>query len=86
MTKFEKTLRKAVEPVLPKTWKFAYANTKSKRFGLECPITEYMSNSYETFRRKVRKIEKASGFKNTGSGHWIGSDTYDIDFGMPEKD
>ena len=85
MTKFEKNIREAVEPVLPKTWKFAFAVAKGNRFGLECPINEYMNNSYETFRRKICKIEKATGYKNTGGGHWIGSDTYDLDFGIPTE-
>ena len=73
-------LKKMLENVLPKNWRIGKIYNKDKEFVIQCPIEYRMNVSYETRRRHCRKIEKATGAKECGSGCAIGGPWYDIEF------
>lgn len=79
-SKFAKELYESIKDVLPKNWAVSRIDSKTKFFIVECPIEDRMDVAWETYRRKIRKIEKATNSENTGGGCSIGGDTYDNDF------
>ena len=79
-SKFAKALYESIQGALPKNWSVSHIDAKKKFFVVECPIEDRMNVTWETYRRKIRKIEKATNSENTGGGCFIGGDTYDNDF------
>ena len=79
-SKFAKELYGSIKDVLPKNWTISHIDSKKKFFIVECPIEDRMNVAWETYHRKIRKIEKATNSENTGGGCFIGGDTYDNDF------
>ena len=71
-------LQKLLKTVLPKDWKLG--EVESKWFIVKCPVQYKLGVTYGTFRKYIRKIVKATGAEDSGSGYEMGSPWYEVTF------